>query len=100
MQYRAIDKFMTTATNYRKKASATLANTGVADWEYFKNKVVDQLERLEMLKSRGDDFELERQEARDHILYEYTRICTFDGKPEATCGDPLDHNISHEDLMG
>ena len=33
-------------------------------------------------------------------MFEYMKVCHLDGKPEATCGDPLDHNISHEDLMG
>lgn len=86
---KAVQKFTTTATNYRKKAMASLVNTGVVDLEYFKNKVVDQLDRLEKLADRGGDFEDQRQTARDLIYGELTTLYEMDGIPEATCGEPL-----------
>ncbi len=95
----SVRKFTTTAKTYRKKAMATLVNTGVVDLEYFKNKVVDQIERLEKLTDRGGDFEDQRQAARDLIYGELNNLYEMDGLPEATCGDPLDSNISEEEVL-
>ena len=99
VENKTTSKFSKTSTTYRKKAMATLVNTGCVDLEYFKNKVVDQLERLEMLADRGGDFENHRQSARDVIYSELQTLYEMDGLPEATCGDPLEDNLSEEEIL-